>query len=530
MPATVPRLARRPDVQAVALAALGALLWLALAPRTPDLAAQSYRVALFERFGFTVWDNGWYAGHYLPAYSLLFPGLGSLVGMRVVGALSAVAATGCFAALAGRHFGPRARPGILWFGLASVSDLAIGRLTYSLAAALGLGALAALQRRRVAVGAVLAALCAAAAPLAGVFLAFAGLIVCAGAPSLRRATAIVIGPALVVMAGLALAFGEGGRQPFGGRILAVAIVMTAVFVATMPARERVLQLGGIAFAAMTVLAFVLSTPLGDNVTRLAAVFMGPVALCALAVRPPPRGRVAGLAAVGLVGLAAYQWYAPVREMRKGAGDPLARASAYGGVVRFLESHRIPLGRLEVPFTTSHWENAVLALRFPLARGWEKQLDTRYDALFYHREHPLAPGIYEAWLRSLGVRYVAVPAVSLDPAGRQEAAVIRSRPAFLAPVWADRRWRVFAVVRPSALASGPARVTELGSQSFRISFLRPATSLVRVRFTPYWQADHGCVARGPQGFTSVTAPEGGNLRVGIGFSVGRIGDGGRRCAG
>src|ERR1700683_1694959 len=31
--------------------------WLLLAPRSPDFAAQTYRATLFERFGFTVWDN-----------------------------------------------------------------------------------------------------------------------------------------------------------------------------------------------------------------------------------------------------------------------------------------------------------------------------------------------------------------------------------------------------------------------------------------------------------------------------------------
>ena len=62
-------------------------LWLLVDPRTPDLAAQVYRVGLFEHGGFAVWDEHWYAGHALPGYSLLFPPLASLLGLRVLAAL-----------------------------------------------------------------------------------------------------------------------------------------------------------------------------------------------------------------------------------------------------------------------------------------------------------------------------------------------------------------------------------------------------------------------------------------------------------
>ena len=57
------------------LAAALALAWLALAPATPDLAAQVYRAGLFEREGYTLYDLYWYGGHHMPGYSLLFPPL-----------------------------------------------------------------------------------------------------------------------------------------------------------------------------------------------------------------------------------------------------------------------------------------------------------------------------------------------------------------------------------------------------------------------------------------------------------------------
>jgi hypothetical protein len=106
-----------------------ALAWLALAPPTPDLAAQAYRATLFARDGFEVWNPFWFGGHHLPGYSLLFPPLGALLGARVVGVLCAVASTVLFARLAHRAWGERARLGTLWFAAASVADLCIGRIT-----------------------------------------------------------------------------------------------------------------------------------------------------------------------------------------------------------------------------------------------------------------------------------------------------------------------------------------------------------------------------------------------------------------
>ncbi len=48
-----------------------AAVYLVLAPPSADLAAQDYRADL----GLVLWDNGWYGGHHMPGYSVLFPPL-----------------------------------------------------------------------------------------------------------------------------------------------------------------------------------------------------------------------------------------------------------------------------------------------------------------------------------------------------------------------------------------------------------------------------------------------------------------------
>ena len=84
---------------ALLLAAAIGVVYLAAAPATADLAAQTYRAGLFDRGGLALWDNAWYGGHHLPGYSVLFPPLGGWLGVRVVAALALVAATAAFVTL-----------------------------------------------------------------------------------------------------------------------------------------------------------------------------------------------------------------------------------------------------------------------------------------------------------------------------------------------------------------------------------------------------------------------------------------------
>jgi hypothetical protein len=536
---------RRLALVATLLAAGAALLWLLLGPRTPDLAAQSYRVELFLRDGFTLWDNNWYAGHHVPGYSLLYTPLAALIGMRIVGALAAVASGLLFERLVSAHFGARARWGAIWLAVGTGSDLAIGRMTYALGAAVGLAALFALQRHRPAAAALLAAACAAASPISGLFVALAGAaLVFTG----HRREGLTVGlPAVAFVALLTILFPEGGRQPFGFQAFAVAVALTFAFIHFVGTEQRELRIGALLYLAAIVASFALVTPMGGNVVRLGAVFGGPLLLCAVGarvgglrraragaiattVRALTRRRLElGLLALALAGMLAWQWNAPVREIAKSVDDPLAQGSYYAGVLSFLERHQQPLGRVEIPFTRSHWEAAFVAPHVPLARGWEKQLDARYDKLFFH--HPLPAARYHRWLRALGVRYIALPDGPPDPSSRDEVRLLRRGAPFLRQVWADAHWRVFALTDPVRLAQGPARLTALHDQGFTLQATHPGVVLVRVHFTPYWAVTRGtaCVARGPEGFTRVVARRAGTVRVVVSFALGRIFADGPRCA-
>src|SRR5439155_21434515 len=97
---------------------------------------------------------------------------------------------------------------------------------------------------------------------------------------------------------------------------------------------------------------------------------------------------------------------PVRDAVVAAGDPSTRASYSAPLVAGLA--RRPAGRVEVPFTRSHWEARYLAERFPLARGWERQLDRDRNALFY--DGRLTAARLRRWLDAGAVRWIALPNV------------------------------------------------------------------------------------------------------------------------
>jgi hypothetical protein len=550
------------------------LAYLLAAPATADLATATYRSDMFGRVGLTLWDNGWYAGHHLPAYSLLAPALGWLIGPRLLAALSMTIAAALFAELIKGRFPARAlRIAAVWFAFGAGVSLLSSRVAFDLGLALGLGALLSARRGGRALALALAPLTALASPVAGAFLALAALAwalaarpraaglrsparrsscgppdVAAGArrplsPAWRLALAV---GALTPIALLALAFPEGGSQPFDASSALPALAGVLIVGALIPASERVLRIGALLYAVVLAGAFLLATPVGGNADRLGALFAGPIAACVLAGRSPTARPLVLLALAPL--LLYWQVTAPVSDFASAASDPSVHASYYAPLIGRLSALGAidpghPL-RVEVVATANHSEANLLAPHVTLARGWERQLDRRYNALFYTSAQ-LTPARYRAWLLDAAVAYVALPDAPLDYSGSSEARLLRGEkanggggevrhgarpPAYLREVWRSAHWRLFAVLRADPLAEPPAVLTQLGSDSFTLDTPRAGTFGVRVRFTPYWALAnaHGCVRRAPGGWTELQGRSAGRLHVVIDFSLARVFDHGPRC--
>jgi len=521
-------------------------VWLILAPRTPDLAAQVYRAGLFHRLGFAVWDERWYGGHDLPGYSLLFPPLASLLGVRLLGALSVLASVALFERLVLDAYGPSARWASVWFAVAAVGDAWIGRLAFALGVPFALAAVLALTRGRPVVAGVLAALCAAASPVAGLLLALAALSHALATRS-SRSLVVLAAPVGAVVVPLALLFPEGGFEPYPVLSFAATLIVIAAFLWALPSDQRLLRIGGLVYLLACVGFLVVHTPMGSNIERYAVLLAGPLLICALAGRSPAVGpgsaatgsqaarrrRARPVVALALCVIAVWVAWGPVRETVAVAGNESTSASYYVPVERFLARVAAlpsPPVRVEVPLTRSHWEAALLAPTVSLARGWEKQLDTRFDHVL------LAPGLtaaaYDSWLHEQAVSYVALPDTPLDPSSAQEGRLIRRGLPYLREVFASRHWRIYAVLTPTPLASGPGRLTWLGNDSFALRATSPGRFLVRVHFTRYWTVTGGagCVGPAPGDWTSVAVSAPGSVVVSARFSIARALGLGSSCRG
>jgi hypothetical protein len=498
------------------LAALGALAYLLAAPPSADLAAQEYRADL----GLTLWDDGWFAGHHVPGYSLLFPPLGGALGARLTGALAAIAAAALLAALARRHWGARAGgAAALWFAAATIALLLDGRITFLLGVAVGAGALLALAQERRAVAIALAAATTLASPVAGLFVALAVAGWALAAPRPRLMACIAIGTAaLTPIVVMLVLFPEGGSEPFVASSFWPALAGALVIAALLPAGERALRVGALLYAVTLVAAFALATPLGGNATRLGALAAGPIALGALRGRRHP-ALVAGIA----VAFAYWPLYPAVRDVVRASGDPAVQAGYHAPLLRFLhqpgDQIRARPGsfRVEIPPTADQWEARYVAggpRGIPLARGWERQLDRRDGALFY--DGSLSARSYRAWLDERAVAFVAVADAPLDAAARDETRLIAGGLPYLRAVWHDAHWQVYAVHDPTPLAStrgGGARAT-VGRGGITLHARHAGAVLVRVHFTRWWRVTSGraCVTRAAGDMTRVALPAPGTVRL------------------
>jgi hypothetical protein len=535
-----------------AVAAVGAVV-LATQPMTADMAAQTFRGWLWEEHGFTVWNGQWYGGHHVPAYSLLFPPLASLLGPRFVGALAGVAATAAFARIAARQAPAPARAGpATWLFAGGVAaNVVVGRMPFTLGVAFAVAAWARAtggeRPWRLAFGAVLSLLAVWSSPVAGFFLALAAAgLVLAGTPGAapwRRAAPVPAGtgrrigrfapvpagagrwprglvPALAlavpaVVGGLLppLLFGEGGTERFVATAFwPMAGAMVLVMVLADPRLRPAVAL----YLAVLVAAFVAPEPVGQNATRL-GVLLAP-ALLVLA----PRDRAPRWALIPVIaGLVYLQWLPAWRAVEEARGDPAAELAFHAEAADVLTPRLPPGERVEVVFTRNHWEASHLASRVPLARGWERQLDRRANALFY------TPGLdaarYRAWLDANAVRFVALPNAPLDLSARAEAELVRSEPAYLRAVHASPRWRIYEVLDAAPAVRGPARLVARTPDSLILEATGPGRLDLKERFSRWWRvaAGRACVREGPDHRVRVEVEAAGRVEL-------RAALRGRRC--
>jgi hypothetical protein len=539
--------------------------------RGTDWSAQVYRVNQVSHWGFTIWDPGWYGGTYPLNYSLVYPLAASFLGLWLVAGLSVAVAAFCFDRLAIREF--RKRPAGSWYFAAStVIEVAIGQLPTLAAEALALASVLCLAHfcrpgrppqtgpgphgrpgrvtpaLQLTGGLALGVLAALTSPVVGAFLALALVawgVADIGRVAPRTAAVELLAGALVFVsaAALPLVFPGPGYFPFGLGDLVVILLICALLAGPPLRAARPVRVAAVLYGVVSIGLFAVPTQMGDNDARFAAYIGVPLVICYTArfvnesatrrsltgaglpdpdrLRAPDRlGTTVAASVSAAVALFLVVWHwTPIVEAFDGAANGASSTAAYYQPL-IDELDRLSGGqpvRLEIPPTVHHWESAYVAPRFPLARGWERQLDVAYDGLFY-RSGSLPAASYRSWLLSNGVSYVALPDAPLDYAATAEAALLRSGAVKgLQPVWRTAQWEMWRVQGGPGLATGPARIRSLTPRSVGVQVAAPGRSVLRLRWSPYWSiapsaAARACVSRGPGGWTELTSAGPGQLQL------------------
>ncbi len=513
-----------------------ALVYVLVAPPSGDLAAHMFRAQLFSADPFGIWNNYWYAGHHTVGYSLLFPAASALLTPQLAAAIAATGSAALFEPLARRHFGQDAWLGAVLFAAATATDLYTGRLAFAFGTLPAMAAVFALDRRRPGLACALAVLAALSSPVAALFAALAGVAYALGTYARgnvrqRAAGGIALAiAALAPVAVLAVLFPEGGSEPFAFSALWPLPLLAVGFLVILPRQALVLRSGVVVYALATIASYLISSPVGSNATRLGTMLAAPLAALVLWRRTADRGawaRGAVLLAAAAPALLYIGWQAPVRELASASGQPSLTNAYYRPLLRFLARRPGPPFRVEIPFTRFHWETYAVASRFPLARGWERQLDIADNALFYNRT--LSAATYGAWLHQNAVRFVAASDAPLDYSARQESDLVSQGLPYLRLVFRSAHWRVYAVIGATPLAQGAATVRALGADWLALDARRPGRTLIRVRFTPYWELVQGAGCVAPAGdFTAVTVRRPGRLKLEASFAPDRIRARSPRC--
>ena len=136
-------------------------------------------------------------------------------------------------------------------------------------------------------------------------------------------------------------------------------------------------------------SFVVRSPMGGDVERLGESVALPLTFCVIWPAPP-----ADLPLLA-VPLAIVQWAPAFGALTTNPATRRPPGLLRSGAV-LPGGPRHPAGRVEIVPTQLHYEAAYVAPDVALPAGWERQLDTADNPIFYTKGAP-DPASYQAWL-------------------------------------------------------------------------------------------------------------------------------------
>ena len=412
-------------------AGLTAAVLLTVGPPGIDTPAHLFMTWVFRHAGFQLWNNYWYDGRYdFVGYSLLFYPLAAAVGVWLAAVASSAVLAFSVAAVARRQWGEAANaPSLMLAATATATCCVSGVFPFLSGIAAGAVALACAQRRRRVGFGVAMLVSLGFSPLAFGLTAvvLASFVLGERNPIgvARRNKAAVA--ALVVTAAACVtvqrAFPSGNWYPYHWSDLIIIALFSGagLYLTARSPRARGLRMVFVAYMLLNLATFAVHGPVGSNSTRLFTI--AGVPLLWLAANVSRRRSWLTLAPL-LALVLALQLGPAVRTAYSAWSDPATAASFWRPAVRFLTARPDVQYRTEVVATEGHWEAFYMAKRgIALARGWFRQDDFPQNQVLYQPK--LTSDQYQAWLRSVGVRYVMLPHAPLDYSSITEAHLLRS---------------------------------------------------------------------------------------------------------
>lgn len=569
----------RPSFGPLLVAFFLSALYFILDLRGGDLAAHLYRAELFKNEGLFVWNYNWYGGHYLVSYGVIFPTLSATIGVRLAGALAYMLGVLLFSVLAREVFSPRgAKASSYVFAVVFSATLVIGQLPYALSVAIGLAALLAAAHNRHWIAAFLAINCALTSPLAALFISFIAFSVWLGGhpmQTLRQVRAdrrdrervaddrgrlarlkvavratfdavwatpqhvyLVVAVATVLPAMVvSFLFPEGGSQPFHFASYLGAVAFTAFFwffvrddLEEEP--RRMLGTGVVLYLIFLTGNELVASPIGGNAIRLGMLLFPTLAA---AVLWPRTGRFALAVIVPLL-----CWQGATAMWAIATTDRTADPHYFAPLNNFLDRQDPQRDdKVEIVFTRNHFEAAYVASKRPIARGWERQLDTKYNAVFY--DGTLTEQTYARWLIENDVRWVALAEAVTDYSARDEAELIKQGLPYLERAATFRDWKVYKVTLPARDEIEPEFRNGDPTEGFSFRPEKWGVTETRIRWQRFLRPSYGCIRSSEDEFIEIVLPRAGSEDAGgvssrppvvtitSDFSFGRLVGAGTICA-
>ena len=473
-----------------------------LGPATgTDLTAQQARAAFAAAHPGAAVDFRWYAGVLPAAYSVTVPYVEAVLGARLTGILAAMLAAPLLALLLVRWRVRRPVLAGVWGALALAANMVSGRTAFAVGLLVAIGALLAVprpgaRRRRWVPALVLAALTTLTSPVAALFLALVAL----AWALVRRPVAWLAVAAAVPMALIVALFSEPGHMPDTWAV-ARPVLLACLAVAVL-CRGLPLRAGAVVYGLGALVVYLAPGPIGSNVERLALLFAG-LALIAASWLP----RVLLIVAVAV----AAQWTVRVPWADLHTSHRLSvEKSSSQRLVDILHGLGPADGRVEVVPFADHGEARVVAQAWPLARGWERQVDVLRDAPLYSSR--LDDARFLQWLQQKNVSYVALGRHTHDWSARSELRLLRTPPPWLTVVHSDAEWTVWRVGPARPLVGPGASAVSVQPDQVVLDATAPGVIAVGLHWSRWLTVSNGACIRPAGDSTEVVVHRPGRLTV------------------